>query len=258
VSGVIAEVTPLKTRNLFIGLLLVTAFAMQAAVAFSRGSVTVVAHGPAGLRIEGKSSKLALEQDASVLRFTVPIAPIETGIDLRDRHLRELLEAEKFPAAVLRVARSELNFPKDREAAEGTARGELTLHGRSRPVEIRYRAEMVAFGITKIRGSVQLDMRDFEIHAPSYFGVTVAPEVQVELELAVTGAWAAGTIKKPLMGLIRIPDYPRGGLAHPSSCSGRIREGRAETRTLPVIHLAASSPARLARLAVGGWARSRG
>ena len=181
----------MNTRNLLTGFFLAVAVLTQGALAFSRSgesSVTVHAHGPAGLRIEGKSPQVSLEEDDAVLAFKVPIAPIETGIDLRDRHLREILEAEKFPAAILRVSRSDLTFPKQREPAEGVAKGELTLHGRSRPVEVHYRAEVGEGGVTKVRGSLQLDMRDFEIKSPSYLGVTVAPEVEVKVELALEGA----------------------------------------------------------------------
>ncbi len=170
----------MNTRNLLTGFFLVVAAVTQGAIAVSssvESSVTVLARGPAGLRIEGKSATVSFEEDASALTFKVPLAPIETGIGLRDRHLREMLEAEKFPAAILRVPRSELTFPKEREAAEGTARGELMLHGRSRPVEVQYRAERGADGIIRVRGSMKLDMRDFEIKSPSY--------LEVKAELAV-------------------------------------------------------------------------
>jgi len=181
----------MNTRNALTGLFLAVATLTQGAMALSRardGSVTVLARGPAGLRIEGKSSTVSLEEDASVLVFKVPIAPIQTGIDLRDRHLREMLEAEKFPDAILRVPRSGLTFPGQREASEGTATGELTLHGQSRPVEVRYRAEPGSGGVIKVSGSLQFDLRDFAIKPPSYLGVTVAPEVGAKVELAVEGA----------------------------------------------------------------------
>jgi len=181
----------MNTRNVLTGLFLAIAVLTQGALALSRsgeGSVTVLAHGPAGLRIEGKSAQVSVDEDAAWLAFKVPIGPIETGIDLRDRHLREMLEAEKFPAAVLRVSRSDLTFPKQSEPAEGIAKGELTLHGRSRPVEVRYRAELGKGGVTKVRGSLQLDLRDFQIKSPSYLGVAVAPEVEVKVELALEGA----------------------------------------------------------------------
>ena len=180
----------MHTRSLFTGMFLVVAVLTEAAIALSHpreSSLTVLAHGPAGLRIEGKSADVSLEGDASALTFKAPIAPIDTGIGLRDRHLREMLEAEKFPDAILRVPRSELTFPKDREPADGTAKGDLTLHGQSRPVEVHYHAELSADGMTKVRGSIQLDLRNFGIKSPSYLGVTVAPQVEVDAELAVDG-----------------------------------------------------------------------
>jgi polyisoprenoid-binding protein YceI len=181
----------MRIRNALTGLFLVVAVLTQGAVAFSRsseGSVTVVARGTAGLRIEGKSSALSLEEDGSTLTFKVPVANIATGIDLRDRHLRETLEAEKFPAASLRVSRADLKASDDRAGVERTVKGELTLHDQSRAVDIRYRTEPGQRGITRVRGSMQIDMREFDIKSPSYFGVHVAPQVEVNVELAVEGA----------------------------------------------------------------------
>lgn len=181
----------MNTRKLVAGLFMVTALLGEGAMAAScprKGvSVTVLARGPAGLRIEGKGCELSVEEDAAALTFKVPLAPIETGIGLRDRHMRELLEAEKYPVATLRVARSGLTFPRGSEAAEGTADGELTLHGQSRPVKVRYRAEMGEGGVTQVRGSFQLDLRDFDLQAPSYLGVSVSPGVEIIAELPVHG-----------------------------------------------------------------------
>jgi polyisoprenoid-binding protein YceI len=180
----------MNTRNALTGLFLALAVLTQGALALSQSgesSVTILAHGPAGLKIEGKSAQISLEKDASAVIFKVPIAPIETGISLRDRHLREMLDAEKFPAAILRVSRADLTFPSQREPAEGTAKGELTLHGRSRSVEVHYRAEPGQGGVTRVRGSLRLDLRDFDVESPSYLGVSVAPEVEVKVELTVEG-----------------------------------------------------------------------
>jgi polyisoprenoid-binding protein YceI len=181
----------MNTRNLVAGFFMVTALLGEGAIAAScpsKGvSVTVLARGPAGLRIEGKGCELSVEEDATALTFKVPLAPIETGIGLRDLHMRELLETEKYPVATLRVARSGLTFPKEHGAVEGTADAELTLHGQSRPVKVRYRAEASEGGVTQVRGSFQLDLRDFDLRAPSYLGVSVAPGVEVIAELAVHG-----------------------------------------------------------------------
>jgi polyisoprenoid-binding protein YceI len=182
----------MKTRNLLTGSFLVIALLTEGAIALSgragRSSVTVVARGPGGLRIEGKGSEVAFEEDGSALTFRVPLAPLDTGIGLRDLEMREMLEAEKYPAAVLRVPKASLTFPGEDHAAEETVDGELTLHGQSRPVKVHYRAELARSEITKVRGSLQLDIRDFDVKAPSYLGITIAPKIEVKVELSVKRA----------------------------------------------------------------------
>jgi polyisoprenoid-binding protein YceI len=170
----------MAARNLLASLLLISSIAQERA-----GDVTVLARGPGGLRIEGKSTEVSLAEEASVLLFKVPLAPIDTGIGLRNRHLREILEVDKFPDATLRVRRAELEFPKERSPVESQVTGELMLHGHSRPVPVHYRAERRDGGLTRIAGSLQLDMREFEIVPPSYLGVAVSPDVEVAIDLTV-------------------------------------------------------------------------
>jgi polyisoprenoid-binding protein YceI len=160
-----------------------TAQSAIALVVSGAGDVRVLAHGPAGLRVEGRSAEVSVDDEISALVFRVPIAPIDTGIGLRNRHLREALEVEKFPVATLRVQRDRLVAP-GAEASDGLAIGELTLHGRTRPVGIHYRAQRAA-ALTRVRGSLQIDVRDFGIELPSYAGIGVSPEVEIEVELSL-------------------------------------------------------------------------
>src|SRR4051812_45883116 len=164
-------------RNLLTGMFLAAAIVQQAAV-------TVAARGPAGLHIGGNSAEISLEQEASALVFKLPIAPIDTGIELRNRHMRASLEVERFPVASLRVARADLTFPTAASPAEGTVTGELTLHGQSHPVAVRYRAQRDA-ALTRLQGSLRVDLRDFGVKPPSYLGVAVSPEVQIDVDLTV-------------------------------------------------------------------------
>jgi polyisoprenoid-binding protein YceI len=178
----------MNTSNVLTGFFLVVSVVGQGAIALSRAgesSVRVLARGPAGLRIEGKSSQIDFEEDASALTFKVPLAPIDTGIGLRNRHLRESLEVDKFPDATLRVKLADLEFPKEGSPVGSQVTGELMLHGHSRPVPVHYRAERRDGGLTRIAGSLQLDMREFEIVPPSYLGIAVSPDVEVAIDLTV-------------------------------------------------------------------------
>jgi len=178
----------MNTRNLLTTLFLLACVAQEAAalVRMGAGNVEVHARGPAGLRITGKSTEVSLVEDSSVLLFKAAIAPLDTGIGLRNRHLREALEADRFPEATLSVKRADLRFPGDGTSVEGETQGELTLHGQSHPVAVRYRAERKD-DLTHIAGSLRLDLRDFAVVTPSYLGVAVSPEVEVDLDLAVEG-----------------------------------------------------------------------
>lgn len=182
----------MDARNLLTGFFLFTALLTQGAMALcspaTSGSVTILARGPAGVRVEGRGCEVSVEDGASALTFRVALAPIETGIGLRDRHMRELLETDKYPAASLRVARSGLTFPAGSGPVEGTIEGELTLHGRSRPVTVRYRAVAGQGRVVDVLGSFRLDLRDFDIQPPSYLGVSIAPTVEVTAELPVHGS----------------------------------------------------------------------
>lgn len=182
----------MNARNLITGSFLVLALLTEGAIALSssreRRSVIVVAHGPGGLRIEGRGSVVSIEEDGSALTFKVPLAPLETGIGLRDIQLREMLDPDNYPAATLRIRRAALTFPTEHQPSEDTVDGELTLHGQSRPVKVHYRAELAGTDITKVQGSLQLDIRDFDLKAPSYLGMTVAPRIEVKVELSVKRA----------------------------------------------------------------------
>ena len=194
----------MRTRHLLIGTAVLLAIALRGAIALANGSLTAVAHGPAGLRIEAKTSKIEFSSDESTLTFTAAIARLETGIDLRDRHLRQMLAADAFPSVVLRVPRSAVALPGEREPSEGVAQGELTLRGSSRPVAVHYRAEVLGASVTRVRGFFKLDLRDFEVAPPSYLRLAVSPQVEIEAELILTGRDHPGAdAVAPLVGIDR-------------------------------------------------------
>src|SRR5258708_12456712 len=158
----------MAARSVLTTLLLISSAAPEAVPLARAGNVTVLARGPGGLRIEGKSTEVSLAEEASVLLFKVPLAPIDTGIGLRNRHLREALEVEKFPDAMLLVRRADVEFPKERSPVESHVTGELMLHGHSRPVPVHYRAERREAGLTRIAGSLQLDIPESQIGPPPH------------------------------------------------------------------------------------------
>jgi polyisoprenoid-binding protein YceI len=159
---------------------------VQAAITLpSEGTVLVSIEGTAGLHIQGTTHELEFLEQKEDLVFQVGLSHLDTGIGLRNRHLRNHLDVEHFPRAELRVPRRAIVFPSPGKGAEADAQGTLTLHGVSRPCSVHYRAEQGLLGEIRVRGTTRIDMRDFGIEAPSYLGIRVEPAVGVQIDFSV-------------------------------------------------------------------------
>ena len=156
---------------------------MLAAATRLTGQPTAGFHGrgPGGFGVDGKTDQLHVADDGTTLKITVPLATLHTGIGLRDKHMREkYLQVDKYPDAVLEVAWSSVKLPGDGQTGEGTAPGKMTLHGKSKDVQAKYR--IVRTGNRyQVTGNVPLNLKDYDIDVPSYLGVTVQPDIETSV-----------------------------------------------------------------------------
>jgi polyisoprenoid-binding protein YceI len=93
------------------------------------------------------------------------------------------LETGKYPTAILEVDKTKLQLPTG-NTVSATVDGKLTLHGITRPVKVAYHADGDAKH-AKVDGTMRINMKEFKIEVPSYLGVTVKPNVDIEVKLAV-------------------------------------------------------------------------
>lgn len=145
-----------------------------------QGEPTASFHGrgPGGFSLEGKTHQLKVEDDGKVLKVVVPLSGLQTGISLRDRHMREkYLEVEKYPDAVLSLPWSAVKLPEDGRTVEATVPGTMALHGKTHDVQVRYKLTRSGNSY-QVSGNIALDIRDYGIEIPSYFGITVQPEIE--------------------------------------------------------------------------------
>lgn len=146
----------------------------------SDGHVEFSASGPMGMKIIGKTEKIAVNEDAANVNVVVPLDTVSTGIDLRDRHMKEkYLEVGKFPNAQLTVPRAALKFPAG-GAVTADVDGTMSIHGVTRPVKVHYTATPSAKGID-VNGTTHVNMGEYGIQVPSYAGVTVKPDVDLKV-----------------------------------------------------------------------------
>jgi polyisoprenoid-binding protein YceI len=93
----------------------------EAKLSGSGGQVQFTATGPGGLTIVGTTKDVNVKDDGTSVTVVVPLANVDTGIALRNKHMKEkYLEVDKFPTAELTVSRSALKLQEGSGSASGS------------------------------------------------------------------------------------------------------------------------------------------
>lgn len=146
------------------------------------GNVEFTAKGfPTFITITGKSGQVMgnLEMDPETkianATFTLLLASLKTGMDLRDEHMTEkYLEVKKFPHATL-------TLPPFKLEDEGEVIGTLKLHNVEKEVTIKYTSSSSADAL-KVQTEFDLVLGDFQIDIPSFQGITVAKDIKLKVD----------------------------------------------------------------------------
>lgn len=169
----------LFSRLVLCGVVLVGASALAGWTRVGDGVASFKGVGPAGFKIEGKTKSVDVSDDGKALTVTVGLKDLETGIELRDKHMREkYLEVEKFPTATLVVPMDAVTWPADGKSSEGEAKGTFSVHGKSKEVAFKYKVT-ASGGTYAIEGEAPVNFKEFDVNVPSYMGITVKPDITV-------------------------------------------------------------------------------
>lgn len=164
-----------------IGGLMLAASASAQLVDAGDVDVRFLAVGPAGLTINGQGSDLHAKDDGKRLEIDASVTDLKTGIGLRDEHLKKYIQADQYPKAKLVVDRSSLTFPSDGKDTTGTATGQLTLHGVTKPLKFSYKARRTGSDF-HVQGLAAIDIRNYGIETPCYLKVCVEPDVKLKVK----------------------------------------------------------------------------
>jgi len=194
------QITP-RVRGILIALLIsspaaAVTLAVQSADAWRVSTGTVIVNCPLTVGgsfdaktsgIEGQLTSSATAPTALTGELSVDLSTLDTGIGLRNRHMRErYLEIGKgdgFGKAVLKAVtleQSPLTF-------SGTTKftGELTVHGVTRPVAGEARLQPAGNG-ARVQAAFPVHLPDYQIAKPRYLGVGVKDDVQVKVTFEAT------------------------------------------------------------------------
>ena len=149
-------------------------------------AVAFHASGPAGMKIVGQTSDLDVDDQGAKIVIKVPLRNLSTGISLRDDHMRnKYLQVGSYPNAELTVDRASIRMPTGDGGATGDTTGSMAIHGRTKNVSFHYTVVRTN-GSLHVGGTTKLDVRDYGIDIPSYLGVTVKPDIDVEVQFTAT------------------------------------------------------------------------
>lgn len=145
---------------------------------------TFKATGPAGLKIVGKTSAVEVADDGTNLTVTVKATEIDTDNSLRNSHMKEDIEAEKFPLITLKVPLASLKVPEDGKSTDGETKGVFGFHGQTKEIPFKYKATCKGDSCD-IDGTADINMKDYGVKIRSYLGITVKPDVTVGAKFKV-------------------------------------------------------------------------
>jgi len=141
---------------------------------------------------DGKTSKVTgtivadpAAVTSSTVEVSVDLASLDTGVDLRNRHMREkYLHTARFPNATFKsVSVAGAPTIAANQPADLNVAGDFTLHGITKRMTIPVRVVLLSDGRIHATSRFAVKMPDFGINVPSNLFVTVDNAVQVRLDV---------------------------------------------------------------------------
>lgn len=135
-------------------------------------------------------------------KIEVDLASLQTGIGMRDRHMREqYLETDKFPKTtfeITRVVEAGGNVLEDQKPVEMVLEGNFTVHGVTRLIEVPVTAKLIKESeetkarhpgdILHIQATFDVLLSDHQINRPQFVFLKLDEKQKVDIDVfAATG-----------------------------------------------------------------------
>lgn len=120
----------------------------------------------------------------SELYFETQVGTFETGIGLRNRHMREdYLHTEKYPLSHFKGNITDSKMISETEY-DVTAKGKLFLHGVTKDITINGKIYKLKDGF-KIKSDFVVKLTDYKIKVPKFMFVRISEDIQLQLDFSV-------------------------------------------------------------------------
>ena len=136
---------------------------------------------PALGKFSGSLDDITAKEKDGKLVFVADL-PRGLKMGMRDSHTREAFRTKKHKSVQLVVDKSKLKFPEDKQTVESDVQGELTLHGVTKPVTVKYRAKRTGSDYHLGGSSFSFNYTDFGVEKICKLAVCVEPLVTIRVQ----------------------------------------------------------------------------
>lgn len=121
----------------------------------------------------------------STVDFYLDLNTLETGISKRDKDMRSTLETDKYPFAEF-FGKLITDFDPDHKTRqEVTVRGEFTIHGVSREIEVEGTLQRTDEGL-RVSAAWIINIEDYDIEPPGILFYRVNKDQKIEIDALLT------------------------------------------------------------------------
>lgn len=121
-----------------------------------------------------------IDHETGQLVFELELKTLKTGNDLRDSHMYDALEADTYPKARFK-GRLLGDLPKEGEMGAATVKGEFTIHGVSKEVEVVGVLGRVD-GRLEMEAQFSIPITEYGMERPGWSFATVRDQHDIEVE----------------------------------------------------------------------------
>ena len=129
---------------------------------------------------ENKSVSAVLEQSTGDFASLVLIKGFRFKVALMEEHFNEnYMDSEKFSKATLKGKIEDFDISKISNTAKNfTLKGDLTIHGKTKPVSVIIKVSKTTSGVNTI-GTFEVKPEDFDIQIPSLVRNKIADKIKI-------------------------------------------------------------------------------
>lgn len=141
------------------------------------------AHTVVGVAKKDIEGKAKISGGGAQLMVRVPVASFDSENSNRDAHMKEAVEASKFPNVELKAVADGVTPGTN---GKYTLKGKLTFHGVTGDIEIPVDAVWNGTKSAKVTGKFFVSLEAYKVERPSLLFVKVEDKLELEVDLTIS------------------------------------------------------------------------